>query len=54
MEEWVKKDLILCLLSNTERSKYLTEALPIGNYKDSKNVTIKISENLVNKLLKYE
>lgn len=54
MEEWVKKDLILCLLSNTERSKHLTEALPIGNYKDSKNVTIKISENLVNKLLKYE
>lgn len=54
LDKRVKKELTFCLLSDTERTENLTEALPIWNRKDSEKVTIKISEDLLDKISKYK
>ena len=54
LDKWVKKELTFCLLSDTERTENFTEALPIWNHKDSEKVTIKISEDLLDKISKYK
>jgi hypothetical protein len=54
LDKWVKKELTFCLLSDSERRENLTEALPIGNHKESEKVTIKISKELLDKISKYK
>ena len=54
LKKWVKKELTLSLISDEERRKNHTEALPIWNIKESKNIEIKISNRLVEELKCYE
>jgi len=54
LEKWVGKELTFCLLSDEERSKNFTNALPVDNRKLSEKVKIKISKNLINSILSYE
>lgn len=51
LEENVRKDLRICLLSSEERSSHFTDALPVNNVKDSKEVKLKISQELLERLL---
>ena len=54
LDKWVRKELTFCLISDSERRENLTEALPDDNRKESERVKIKISKDLLEKLLDYE
>ncbi len=54
VENWIKKDLVMCLLSDEERRKKMSEAIAQNNNKDSTKVTIKISKKLLENLLEFE
>jgi hypothetical protein len=54
LDKWVRKELTFCLISDSERRENLTEALPDDNRKESERVKIKISKDLLEKLLNYE
>ena len=54
IQEWMRKELIIWLLSDKERNKEMTEALVKGNQKDSEKVSINISKRLLENLLAFE
>ena len=54
IQEWMKKNLILWLLSNQDRLKSKTNADIKNHFRDSKEVTINISNELIENLLKFK
>ena len=54
IQEWMKKTLILWLLSNKDRQERETNADVRNHFRDSKEVTINISNELIENLLKFK
>ena len=54
IQEWMKKTLILWLLSNKDRPETTTKADVRNHFKNSKEVTINISNELIENLLKFK
>ncbi|MBQ5945792.1 hypothetical protein IJL65_05500 [bacterium] len=54
IQERMKKALVLGLLSDKDRVEKMTNALVKNHTKDSKDVTIKISKDLIQTLLEFK
>ena len=54
VENWMKKDLVMCLLSDEECRKKMSEAIAQNNNKESAQITVKISKRLLENLLKFK
>ena len=53
-ENWMRKKLVICLLSDDERRKNMSDAIVLNYTKESELVTIKISKHLLDNLLDFE
>ena len=54
IQEWMRKELFIWLLSDEDRKKQMTEAYVTWNQKDSETVRMNISNQLLENLLAFE
>ena len=54
VQEWMRKELIIWLLSDEDRANEMTDALVKWNNKPSEKVSLKIARNLLENLLGFE